>query len=108
MLWRGREGRGNVEDRRGMGGGGLAVGGGVGGLIIYLIYAFLGGNPNSAPDPLPGQRTSQGKQYYPKSNPADDSLAEFVSVVLHDTEEVWGSLIRNYKQPRLVLFRDAV
>jgi uncharacterized protein len=45
MKWRGRRGSTNVEDRRGMGGKGLAVGGGVGGLIIVLIITLLGGNP---------------------------------------------------------------
>jgi len=109
MLWRGREGSGNVEDRRGMSGGGLAVGGGIGGLIIYLLYSFLGGNPNNSPVPLPGQQSNQeGKRYDPQSNAADDTLAQFTSVVLRDTEDVWGQLLSNYKKPRLVLFSDAV
>jgi len=109
MLWRGREGSGNVEDRRGMSGGGMAVGGGIGGLIIYLLYSFLGGNPDNAPIPMPGQQTTQeGRQYDPTKSPADDSLAQFTSVVLHDTEDVWGDLLPNYKDPKLVLFNDAV
>jgi predicted metalloprotease len=56
MLWRGREGSSNVEDRRGLSGGGLAVGGGIGGLIIGLLYMLLGGNPSDAPVLLPGSR----------------------------------------------------
>ena len=34
-----------VDDRRGRGTGGLSIGGGVGvvGLVIYLVYALLGG-----------------------------------------------------------------
>lgn len=108
MLWRGREGSDNVEDRRGVSGGGLAVGGGIGGLIIYLLYAFLGGNPNSAPELLPGQQATQGKQYDARNSAADDTLAQFTSVVLHDTEDVWGDLLPNYKKPKLVLFTDAV
>ncbi len=108
MLWRGREGSSNVEDRRGMSGGGLAVGGGIGGLIIGLLYMLLGGDPSNAPVPLPGQQAEQGRQYDPQQNPADDTLAQFVSVVLNDTEDVWGNLIRNYKQPKLVLFSGAV
>ena len=109
MLWRGREGSSNVEDQRGMSGGGLAAGGGIGALIIGLIYMFLGGNPSDAPVLLPGQQAQQqGRQYDPQQNPEDDTLAQFVSVVLHDTEDVWGTLMRNYKQPKLVLFSDAV
>ncbi|MCW3081855.1 neutral zinc metallopeptidase [Segetibacter sp.] len=109
MLWRGREGSGNVEDRRGMSGGGMAVGGGIGGIIIYLLYSFLGGNPSNAPDLLPGQRQeTQGKQYDARSAGADDTLAQFVSVVLKDTEDVWENMMNGYKKPKLVLFSDAV
>ena len=109
MLWRGREGSSNVEDQRGISGGGLAAGGGIGALIIGLIYMFLGGNPSDAPVLLPGQQAQQqGKPYDPKQNPDDDTLAQFVSVVLHDTEDVWGNLMRNYRQPKLVLFSDAI
>lgn len=108
MLWRGREGSSNVEDRRGMSGGGLAVGGGIGGLIIGLLYMLLGGNPSDAPVLMPGQQAQQGQQYGSRRNPEDDTLAQFVSVVLHDTEDVWGNLISNYKDPKLVLFTDAV
>ena len=41
MRWRGRQQSGNVEDRRGMSGGGVVAGGGVVGLIVYLIYSFF-------------------------------------------------------------------
>ena len=54
MFWRGREGSSNVDDRRGVSGGGLAVGGGIGGIIIALIYMFLGGDPSSLPQVSPG------------------------------------------------------
>lgn len=110
MLWRGEEGSSNVEDRRGMSGGGLAVGGGIGGLIIYLIYSFLGVNSSDAPDLLPGQhaQTQQGQQYNPQQSAANDSIAQFTSVVLKYTEEVWGDLMPNYRQPKLVMFTDQV
>lgn len=108
MLWRGRQGSENVEDQRGMSGGGLVVGGGIGGLIIYLLYAFLGGNPANAPELLPGQRPAQESRYDANRSAADDTLAQFVSVVLHDTEDVWGDILQNYQKPKLVLFTDAV
>jgi predicted metalloprotease len=109
MLWRGREGSGNVEDRRGMSGGGMAVGGGIGGLIIYLLYSFLGGDPSSIPNVLPGQQTTtQGKQYDPNNSAADDSLAQFTSVVLRDTEDVWSKLMSDYQKPKLILFSGSV
>ncbi|MBA4139173.1 MAG: zinc metallopeptidase [Segetibacter sp.] len=106
MLWRGREGSGNVEDRRGMSGGGMAVGGGIGGLIIGILYFLLGGDPSQAPSMLPGQ--NQGSEYSAQQKAADDSLAQFVSVVLRYTEDVWGDLLSGYQKPRLVIFRDGV
>lgn len=106
MLWRGQEGSDNVEDRRGIGSGGIAVGGGIGGLIIYLIYTFLGGNPSSnAPELLPGQH---GSQYRTEQAAADDTIAQFVSVVLKQTEDVWGTLLPNYRKPKLVMFTNYV
>jgi predicted metalloprotease len=39
---------------------------------------------------------------------ADDTLAQFISVVLNETEETWSKLIPNYQEPTLVLFRDQV
>ena len=107
MRWRGRESSDNVEDRRGISGGGLAVGGGVGGIVIYLLYVLLGGDPSQAPQLLPGQQSSTGEARL-QSNPEDDTLAHFTSVVLKDTEDVWGDLLNNYRKPKLVLFSDGV
>jgi uncharacterized protein len=106
MLWRGREGSSNVEDRRGVSGGGIAVGGGIGGLIIGILYFLLGGDPSQAPELLPGQHAST--QYSAEQKASDDTLAQFVSVVLKDTEDVWGDIMQNYRKPKLVLFRDGV
>ncbi len=102
MLWRGREGSSNVEDRRGVSGGGLVAGGGIGGLIIALIYMFLGGDPSNAPELLPGQRSSQ--QTSAEQQASEDTMAQFVSVVLRYTEKVWGEQLKNYQEPGLVLF----
>lgn len=107
MRWRGREQSDNVEDRRGISGGGLAVGGGVGGIVIYLLYILLGGDPSQAPQLLPGQNAATG-QTQQETNPADDTLAQFTKVVLKDTEDVWGDLLNNYRKPKLVLFNDGV
>ena len=106
MQWRGRQRSSNVEDRRGLSGGGMAVGGGVGGVVILLIYLFLGGDPSQAPQLMPGQQ--QTTQLSPEEQANEDSLAEFVGVVLKDTEDVWGQLLNDYEAPKLVLFRSAV
>ena len=101
MRWQGRAGSGNVRDRRGMGGSGLAIGGGVGGIIVLLISMLLGNNPleNINADSTGNTATTQ----------ADDEKAQFVSVVLKDTEDVWNKLFQEefnaaYQEPTLVLF----
>lgn len=109
MLWRGRRGSSNVDDRRGISGGGIAAGGGVIGLIIYLLYSFLGGGGESSPIPpqLPGTSTEMTAE----EKSADDDRAQFVKVVLAETEDVWSKLFseqgKDYPEPTLVLFRDA-
>jgi uncharacterized protein len=102
----------NVEDRRGIGRGGLAIGGGIGTLAIALIALLLGVDPsqllNTAPDqqgPGPGAQTRQAPQQ-------EDEMSQFVRRVLGSTETVWGDIFsRNgetYREPRLVLFTDQV
>lgn len=105
MRWIGRQGSGNVEDRRGMGGR-LAVGGGIGGIIVLIISMLLGNNPldsiNVGTSPQQEQATSD----------VQDEQAKFVSVVLKETETVWNDLFArefnaDYEEPRLVLFTQS-
>src|SRR5215216_4919418 len=106
MRWQGRAGSGNVEDRRGMGMA-LPVGGGVGGLVLLLlISALTGTNPLDliSTQPEPSAVGTSGV-------PEDDPQAQFVSVVLRDTEDTWSEVFRqhgdSYGAPRLVLFTQA-
>lgn len=114
MKWRGRRGNANVEDRRGSGGGkGLAVGGGLGGIVLILIVTFLGGDPGILLDGMGGNGSggsSTGEPY--QATEQEEELADFVSVVLADTEEVWTEVFAEegmqYEEPTLVLFTDSV
>ena len=111
MKYKGRRGSTNVEDRRGMGGGGKKlVGGGIGGLIIILIITFMGGNPGEILNNLGTTDTDQNVPY--EQTEEEKELAEFVSVVLADTEEVWANLFAEegmtYKEPKLVLYSGSV
>jgi uncharacterized protein len=111
MKWQGRGGSGNIEDRRGMSRGRMVAGGGIGTVIILLIVLLLGGDPvklldsfqQGSPSTETGQVTTSAEE---------DSMAQFVSVVLKDTETVWGKIFEKsgavYRQPKLVLFRDQV
>lgn len=93
-----------------MGGAGLPIGGGLGGIAVILLVSFLTGanpldlltaiQPTGAPDGAAGG-----------APPADDPQAQFVSVVLGDTEATWDAIFRDaggrYEPPTLVLFSGA-
>ena len=110
MRWMGREGSGNVEDRRGIGGGGIAVGGGIIGVIVLLFNLFTGGNVDPSQLPI---GNGQSRQLSPEEKAAQDKQAQFSSVVLRETETVWQKVLPEQagvsdQEPRMVLFTDAV
>ncbi|HEY9577880.1 MAG TPA: neutral zinc metallopeptidase [Pseudobacillus sp.] len=109
MKWRGRRASSNVEDRRGRGGGTL-IGGGIGGLILLLVFTFLGGDPTDLMNSL---QTTGGDESAPyEETEQEKEHSEFVSVVLADTEDVWAEIFRQeglvYKEPTLVLYTNSV
>jgi predicted metalloprotease len=110
MLWKGRRTSTNVDDRRGVSGGGIAAGGGIVGVIIYLLYTFLGGGSGEAP-PIQLPTGGAAQEMTAAEKAADDERAEFVKVVLAETEDVWNSIFsqqgQDYPEPTLVLFRGA-
>jgi len=112
MLWKGRRESGNVEDRRGIGGGGLAVGGGLGGIVLLVVALLFGVDPRTLLDQSQGGGPSTGTQTSRQVNPAEDELAKFTRVVLAETEDVWSDLFRQqgrqYRAPTLVLFTNQV
>jgi len=106
MRWVGRQQSGNVEDRRGMGGGGkIAIGGGAG-IIVLIISLLLGQNPLDYINP--GGESSQIQQQTQPLSEEDNQKADFVRVVLKDTEDVWNKIFQErgetYQEPILVLF----
>ncbi len=119
MKWEDQERSDNVEDRRAQGGGaGPRIGGrgvGIGTIVIALLAGWIFGiNPMTVLGLLSGgapgveQSAPAGPAQAP---PPEDRAAAFVSVVLKDTERVWGQLFQaggsSYQVPRLVLFRGA-
>lgn len=115
MRWKGRRQSSNVEDRRGESGGrrrGVAMGGGLGMIILVIVVALLGGDPMSLL-----QQLDTGATVSQSSGPAEltaeqREMSQFVSVVLADTEDVWNALFRQmgrrYEEPSLVLFSGSV
>ncbi|MCU0276313.1 MAG: zinc metallopeptidase [Acidobacteria bacterium] len=109
MLWKGRRQSDNVEDRRGVSGRQVAVGGGLGAIALAVIVLLLGGNPqevmqNLQTAPAAGQEQAQALTQEEKE------LGEFVGVILADTEDVWNQIFRQqgetYREPKLVLFSN--
>lgn len=118
MQWRNRRQSTNVEDVRGMGGKGIAVGGGgIGVLLLALVVYLCGGDPQALLDQVMNnpQQTQTQPQQQPQ-NPASqqtDEQAQFMKVVLADTEDVWNQVLpqqarMRYSEPTLVLFDGQV
>jgi predicted metalloprotease len=110
MKIEGRRTSDNVEDRRGMSRGKMAVGGGIGTIVIVLIVMLLGGDPSQVVNNIQqGTETEAGSV---TASPEEEALRNYVSVVLAGTEDVWTKVFRQsnmtYHVPTLVLFRDQV
>ena len=109
MLWRDRSQSQNVEDRRGIGRGGLAVGG-LGGLVVLILALLFGVDPSQLLEQVP--QGDQGAGSPRATNPAEEDLKKFITTVLKDTEDVWNEEFRKlgtqYREPTLVLFTDQV
>lgn len=112
MLWRGQRQSGNVEDRRGMSGGGLAIGGGLGGIVLLVIALLLGADPRQLLEQSRGVDPSTGTTTSRPVNPQEEELKQFSATVLASTEDVWTDIFqqqgRSYTKPTLVLFTDVV
>lgn len=129
MRWKSGRRSTNIEDRRteqagsGRSSRGFRIGGGgkkggIGILVVAVVIMLMGGDPSTILNMLlggggvPTQTQSQtAERNYQTSAPTDE-LADFVSVVLADTEDTWNPLFQQmgeqYQKPRLVLFRGSV
>lgn len=101
----------NVEDRRGSGGGGgIAIGGGIGTIILALIALFLGVDPS-----IVLQQTLNNVQINPApqvNTAQQQKSAEFTSTILGYTEDTWSKIFKEngwqYREPKLVLYSGSV
>jgi uncharacterized protein len=115
MRWQGSRRSENVEDRRGGHVSRRVAGGGIGTLLLVLVALYFGIDPsillNQSQFPIPGADAPTSSEPY-SASPEEKRLADFVSVVLADTEDTWQALFRGmgqtYQEPKLVLFSGAV
>jgi predicted metalloprotease len=110
MRTEGRRTSDNIEDRRGMSTGKMAVGGGIGTIVIVLLVLLLGGDPSEVINSA--QQTTETESGPVTASPEEEAMVNFVSVVLAGTEDVWTKIFqqsnKTYRKPILVLFRDQV
>ena len=116
MKWKGNRQSDNVEDRRGMSGGGKVVlGGGALGIIILLLNLFGGENAKMITPMLEqmnqGQQTEQtGEQR--ELTAQEIETGDFAKTIFSYTEDTFGQIFEEngmtYQQPKMVLFSDAV
>jgi uncharacterized protein len=116
MKWQmGRRSR-NVRDLRGRGGGGgrtIAVGGGIGTIVLALLVMLLGGDPSIVLDQVSSGTDPYSSPTQTEVSPQHQEMAEMTSVVLADTEDTWNALFsqqlgETYQEPTLVLFSGSV
>jgi len=111
MNWSDLRRSGNVEDRRGMSGGGKVAMGGIGVIIVLAIGLLTGQDPSEILSNLQqGQGTEQSAEQRPAGPRPDDKTADFVTAVLGSTEDVWGQIYKEnnaqYQQPTLQIFEN--
>lgn len=107
MKWLGRRGSGNIDDRRGMSGGGMALGGG--GILVIILGLLFGEDVTGLLSQLPVNEAAQTEGKI--GSPADDA-GKFADVVLADTDELWTNIFsengKRYQRPTMVLFDNSV
>lgn len=124
MRWKVGRRSDNVVDMRGSGGsrrGGIPLGGGgrlgLGGIaVVVVIGLILGKNPLEMLGMVAQMQGQDGGMVQApqegQAPPADDETAQFVGVILGETEDAWTPIFQasqlEYQQPRLILFSGAV
>ena len=110
MRWESGRRSDNVEDRRGRRVTRGLAGGGVGALILVVVAMLFGVDPRLLLQGVPAGGGETVEPYQP--TPEEERLADFVRVVLGDTEDTWTALFQGaggtYERPVLVLFSGAV
>ena len=113
MLWRDGRRSTNVEDQRHSRIPGKIKSGGIGILLLALIGMYFGVDPSIILNMGQEVQLRQpGPSGTPQYSAEEQQLADFVAVVLADTEDTWHQIFqasgRSYAEPTLVLFSGAV
>ncbi len=112
MRWRGGRRSANIEDRRRAGRGPKLLGGGIGTIVLILVALYFGVDPTPLLQSMQSSQSASTTGTRPTAEDLEnDPLADMVSVVIADTEDVWSEIFarqgRRYEEPVLVLFSGA-
>lgn len=105
MRWQGGRRGGNIEDRRGMGGVGLA-GGGVGALVLAAIGYFVFGIDPSTTQQITSQLGGVGAEQQGERGTPEDEAGLFVDVIGANIDDVWSRQLSGYRPPTVVLYEQ--
>ena len=105
MRWEGGRRGGNIEDRRGMGGAGLA-GGGIGALVLAAIGYFVFGIDPQTTQQITSQLGGVGAAQEGKAGTPEDKAGLFVDVIGANIDDVWRSKIQGYEPPTVVIYEQ--
>lgn len=105
MRWQGGRRGGNIDDRRGMGGGGLIAGGGIGTIVLAAIGYFVFGIDPQTTTQLASQFGGAGVSEGRQGSPTDQAGA-FVDVIGANIDDVWTSRIQGYQPPTVTLYEQ--
>lgn len=106
MKWMGGRRGGGIEDRRGLGPGAIAGGGGVAGVIAVLAYVFLGIDPNTTNAIVGGLNMGGGAEQRGTMGTPKDDAGLFVDVIGANINDVWSAQLSNYTPPKVVLYEQ--
>lgn len=105
MRWQGGRRGGNIEDRRGMGGVGLA-GGGVSALVIGAVLYFVFGIDPSTTQQITSQLGGVGSAQQGERGSPEDQAGLFVDVIGSNVDDVWSRKLQGYRPPTVVLYEQ--
>ncbi len=114
MRWRDQRESENVEDRRGMGGGRIAIGGGGLGVIILAIAIYMcGGDPSQLLQNMPNQSGVPDPGTAANRTVSKDDNEKFARAIMGNLEDAWKQILPaqsrvQFQAPKLVLFSGQI
>ena len=105
MRWQGGRRGGNIDDRRGLGGAGIA-GGGIGALVLAAIGYFVFGIDPTTTQQITSHLGGVGGAEQGTRGSPEDQAGAFVDVIGSNVDDVWRQKLQGYQPPTVVLYEQ--